>query len=167
MPGASAPVMSPPAFPSSRGTPALLPVGPPPPPTGRSPAEEDEALVQAVSVDPVVREDVRTALRAVRPLLDECFADFAERHPGEQRATVRFTLGRQDEEGRLGEGQVVDTTVQHPMLQACLEDSLLDARFPAPRRGEGLVLTWPYRSRPPTPSGAPASPAAGAPPTGR
>jgi hypothetical protein len=156
--------MAPPAFPSSRGNPALLPVGPAPA-AEPTPAEEDEALVTAASVDPVVREELRTALRATRRLIDECFSDFAERHPGEQRATLRFRLGREGEAGHLDEGQVVDTTVQHPVLRACLEDSLLDAQFPAPRRGEGLTLTWPYRFRPPTPLGGSGSP--GAAPTGR
>lgn len=157
MPGRdSPPVTPPPAFPSQRGTPPLVQAGAPP---ALVRAAEEEAWVTSLTTDPVTRDDVRTAVRAVRPLLDRCFEDVAERHPGEQRATLRFTLEGGEEGGRLSQGQVVDTTVQDPMLRACLEDSLLDAQVPPLRRGEPLPLTYPYSFRPPARPGRPGSPA--------
>jgi hypothetical protein len=155
MPGRdSPPVAPPPGFPSQRGTPPLVGSGVPP---ALERAAEEEAWVASITTDPVAREDVRAAVRAVRPLLDRCFEDVADRHPGEQRATLRFTLEGGEEAGRLSKGQVMDTSVQDPMLRACLEDSLLDAQVPPLRRGEPLPLTYPYRFRPPARPGGPAS----------
>lgn len=149
------PVLPPPDFPTARGGPPLVPPGAPP---AALSAAEDEAVANAASQDPVIRQDVRTALRAVRPLLDRCFSDVAERNPGLQSATLRFTVEGEHGQGHFREGVVVNSSVQDPMLQACLEDSLLDARFPAPRSGERLSLTYPYRYHPPPRPGRPQRP---------
>ncbi|XXF79319.1 hypothetical protein P2318_06085 [Myxococcaceae bacterium GXIMD 01537] len=152
-PDREAPVVPPPAFPTHRGAAPLVASGSPAPPVP-SREDEEEALVEAISRDPVVREDARGALRALRPLLDRCFEDVAGREQGEQRATLRFQVRTVDGGGALV-GRLMDASVADPMLRACLEDSLLDVRLPAPRGGE-FTLTYPYRF-----------PASAAPPPGR
>jgi hypothetical protein len=65
-------------------------------------------------------------VRALEPLVQDCFADAATHDPGPLTATLRF---RPTPDGRLTGGQLVRLSVTDPMLQACLEDSILDARL--------------------------------------
>lgn len=155
-PGSDPPVVPPPAFPTRRGAPPLVrPEAATPPPLAERRAAEENAVAASASTHPVAQEDVRTVLRAVRPLLDRCFEDVSDRNPGEQRATLRFTLEAREDGERLRNGEVTGVSVQDPMLQACLEDSLLDAPIPPLRSGETFTLTWPYHYWPPTqPDGA-------------
>jgi hypothetical protein len=96
----------------------------------------------------VDKEDVRRAIQTVVPLLRQCFQDVAERYPGPQSVTLRFTLEGQGLTGHFQEGEVVDTTLQDPFALACFLDSLLDVRFPAPRGGGRVTLTYPFHFEP-------------------
>jgi hypothetical protein len=67
------------------------------------------------------------AVAALAPLVNECFADVAQRHPGAKRVILSF---RANPSGSLDEAQVVESTVQDPWLQACFLEAVADAHFP-------------------------------------
>jgi hypothetical protein len=94
---------------------------------------------------PVDREEIRQAISAVVPLIRQCFQDIAERYPGNQSVTLKFTLEGQGPTGHFRNGEVAESTIQDPHAQACFLDSLLDVRFPAPRGGGRVTLSYPFR----------------------
>ncbi len=100
----------------------------------------------------VNREQLRAALEAVRPLWKECFDDAAVRYPGPQRAQVQFTLEGEGPGGRLRNGRVRDVSVGDPYLEACLTDSMLDARYEAPAGAESVEVRYGYDYVPAAPS---------------
>lgn len=93
-------------------------------------------------------EDVRRAIQAVRPLVDQCFQDAASRYPGPQRVTLSFSVARRGDSGALQEGQVVATSIQDPWLEACFLDAIADARPPAPNGVASVRITYPFQYQP-------------------
>jgi len=100
----------------------------------------------------VEKEEIRQAISAVVPLIRQCFQDIAERYPGSHSVTLRFTLEGQGPTGEgqgltghLRDGEVAQTTIQDPHALACFLDSLLDVRFPPPRGGGRVTLSYPFR----------------------
>jgi len=124
---------------------STLPSRSPPPPPITIP--EAEPRLEA-STGPVDKEEVRQAIQAVVPLMRQCFQDIAERYRGPQAVTLRFTLEGQGASGQFRDGAVVDSTIPDPVALACFVDSLLDVRFPAPRGGGRVTLTYPFRFLP-------------------
>jgi hypothetical protein len=74
--------------------------------------------------------------------------DVAKRYPGPQSVALRFTIEGQGLTGHFRDGEVVDTTLPDPFALACFLDSLLDVRFPAPRGGGRVTITYPFRFEP-------------------
>ncbi|MFL5348073.1 MAG: AgmX/PglI C-terminal domain-containing protein [Hyalangium sp.] len=133
--------------PSARifGEGSTLPSRSPPPPPITIPEAEPRREAETGTVD---KEDVRRAIQTVVPLIRQCFEDIAERHSGPQSVTLKFTLEGQGLTGHFRDGEVVDSTIQDPYALACFLDSLLDVRFPAPRGGGRVTITYPFRFEP-------------------
>lgn len=144
------PVAPPPAFPSPREPARVLPTEPSPPDPRR--VEEVEPVIESTSgrIDP---EDIRRAIRAVSPLMQQCFEDVAQRNRGAQEVKLRFTVEGRGEEGILGGGELLASTIPDPMVQACMLDSLLDARFSGPAGGGKATVVYPFRFRAPGEAG--------------
>jgi hypothetical protein len=98
----------------------------------------------------VDKEDVRRAIQTVVPLMRQCFQDVAERYPGAHTVKLKFTIEGQGLTGHFRDGEVVDSTIQDPFALACFLDSLLDVRFPAPRGGGRVTITYPFVFQPGT-----------------
>lgn len=124
-------VMSPPTHPTPPvGTP---PVGAPAPePTLE---ELEEHALDSLPLRSQEREDLRGALRSLRPLVRQCFADAAGRYAGRLSVQVRFTLESGPQQGRFHQGALVHSSIPDPHFQACVLDSLLDAQPVSPRTG--------------------------------
>jgi hypothetical protein len=130
----------------------------PPPPTGGPDTPDPrrvewvEPLVESSTgdIDPA---DVRVAIAAVTPLVQQCFEDAAQRNRGGQEVKLRFTVAGEGEAGKLDRGELLGSTIPDPMVQACVLDSLLDARFPPPRRGGSATVVYPFRYRVPGDAG--------------
>lgn len=133
--------------PSARtfGEGSTLPSRSPPPPPITIPEAEPRREAETGTVD---KEDVRRAIQTVVPLIGQCFEDIAERQHGPQSVTLKFTIEGQGLTGHFRDGEVVDSTIQDPYALACFLDSLLDVRFPAPRGGGRVTITYPFRFEP-------------------
>jgi hypothetical protein len=148
-PAATPPVSAPslPLRPSGRtfGEGSTLPsrAAPPAPIT----IPEAEPLLEPAQA-PVDKEDIRRAIQTVVPLMRQCFQDIAEHYPGPQAVTLKFTLDGQGLTGQFRDGEVAGTTIQDPLALACFLDSLLDVRFPPPRGGGRVTITYPFRFLP-------------------
>jgi hypothetical protein len=96
----------------------------------------------------VDKEDIRRAIQTVVPLIRQCFLDVAERYPGPQTVKLKFTIEGQGLTGHFRDGEVVDSSIQDPFALACFLDSLLDVRFPPPRGGGKVTITYPFTFQP-------------------
>ncbi|WP_404365222.1 AgmX/PglI C-terminal domain-containing protein [Corallococcus coralloides] len=154
-PGTSAPApgLPRPAPPTPPLPPPVAPARAPPraPPPRQDPDAPDPRRVERV--EPVVEassgridaEDLRLAIQAVTPLVQQCFQDAAQRNRGTQEVKLRFTVEGEGSEGKMRRGELVSSTIPDPMVQACVLDSLLDARFPAPHLGGSATVLHPFR----------------------
>jgi hypothetical protein len=109
------------------------------------PEAEPRILASEGTVAP---EELRGAIQKVVPLMRQCFEDTQGRYRGPQSVTLKFTLLGDGQVGRFRGGEVVETTLQDPMLQACFVDSLLDVEFPPPREGGQVTVAYPFRFEP-------------------
>ncbi|MBN9688028.1 MULTISPECIES: AgmX/PglI C-terminal domain-containing protein [unclassified Corallococcus] len=163
------PAAPPPALPPRASVPAPEPTRPavPPaplprpeapvrePPRALPPREDFDAPDprHVEVVEPVVEassgridaEDLRLAIQSVTPLVQQCFQDAAQRNRGTQEVKLRFTVEGEGSEGKMTRGELVSSTIPDPMVQACVLDSLLDARFPAPHLGGSATVLHPFR----------------------
>lgn len=120
---------------------STLPSRSPPPPPITIPEAEPREEAPTGTVD---KEEVRRAIQTVVPLIRQCFEDVAERFPGPHTVKLKFTIEGQGLTGHFRDGEVVDSTIQDPFALACFLDSLLDVRFPAPRGGGRVTITYPF-----------------------
>ncbi len=91
------------------------------------------------------KEDIRAAIKGVEPLIKDCFLDAAERNPGDQKVVLRFTIVGQGTSGHFDEGEVVESTIVDPWVQACFLDSLTDAQFRPPHGKGKVTVTYPFK----------------------
>ncbi|QSQ19963.1 AgmX/PglI C-terminal domain-containing protein [Pyxidicoccus parkwayensis] len=140
-------VVPPPPFPSH---PSQLPTPPTPTetaaPSGARRVAEVEPVIESTT-GRITPEDVRVAIRSVTPLVQECFEDAAQRNRGPQTVRLRFTVEGQGEAGQMTGGELLASSIPDPMVQACVLDSLLDARFPAPPGGGKATVVYPFEFR--------------------
>lgn len=101
----------------------------------------------------LTREELRAAAKGAEKLVRECFQDAQDRFPGAQSVTMRFTVEGRDLSGRIRGGRVVEGTVRDPLLEACFEDALEDAQFPAPEGTGAVTVQYPFRFDPRTDGG--------------
>jgi hypothetical protein len=125
---------------------STLPSRSPPPPPASIP--EAEPQQESSEPPPVDKEDIRRAIQTVVPLIRQCFEDVAERYPGAQTVKLKFTIEGQGLTGYFKDGEVVDSSIQDPFALACFLDSLVDVRFPAPRGGGRVTITYPFHFQP-------------------
>ncbi len=143
------PQSPPPPRPSPGQSPPLGPdpyTQPEPPPVDTAlaaPSVESQAAPQKAGT--VDKEDVRAAIRAVTPLVKQCFADAEKRYPGEQSVTLSFTVKGQGLTGYLDEGEVASSSIRDPWLQQCFLEAISEAKFPPPRGGGVVRITYPFR----------------------
>lgn len=140
------PPATPPPQPRTFGEGATLPSRSPPPPPVSIP--EAAPRQEASEAPPVDKEDIRRAIQTVVPLIRQCFLDVAERYPGPQTVKLKFTIEGQGLTGHFRDGEVVDSSIQDPFALACFLDSLLDVRFPPPRGGGKVTITYPFTFQP-------------------
>jgi outer membrane biosynthesis protein TonB len=156
MPPRPAPAPAPPPSEPPRTTAPLTPPPAPPreslsPPRLSTPNAADPRRVALVepqvesSSGRIDAEDLRLALKAVTPLVQQCFQDAAQRNRGAHEVKLRFTVEGEGSEGRMNRGELVSSTIPDPLVQACVLDSLLDARFPAPHLGGSATVVYPFR----------------------
>ena len=142
---------APPALPATGAAPVRAPPsrgGPDAPDLRRVELVEPQVESSSGRID---AEDLRLALQSVTPLVQQCFEDAAQRNPGTQEVKLRFTVEGEGEAGKMNRGELVSSTIPDPMVQACVLDSLLDAQFPAPRKGGTARVVYPFRFRAPPP----------------
>ncbi len=92
----------------------------------------------------VSKEEIREAIKAVTPLVARCFNDAAVRNPGDQKVRLKFTIQGQGLSGHFKDGEVVESTIADPWVQACFLEALVDADFPAPSGGGTVTVTYPF-----------------------
>ncbi|MDQ3262108.1 MAG: AgmX/PglI C-terminal domain-containing protein [Myxococcota bacterium] len=92
----------------------------------------------------VSKEEIREAIQAVTPLVARCFNDAAVRNPGDQKVKLKFTIQGQGLSGHFQDGEVVESTIVDPWVQACFLEALTDADFPAPSGGGTVTVTYPF-----------------------
>lgn len=92
----------------------------------------------------VRREDLRAAIESVTPLIKQCFLDAAEKNAGDQRVVLKFTIVGQGTSGFFQDGEVAESSIPDPWVQACFLEALTDARFPAPSGGGTVTVTYPF-----------------------
>jgi hypothetical protein len=116
-------------------------IPPPPPPSAALPAPSGRARLG--------KEEIRTAVRAVTPLLHDCYHQRLKENEGlAGKAVVKFTIVARDGEGRLDEGEIKRSTLEDLRLETCMLHALTRARFPLPQ-GEGkITVTYPFIFRP-------------------
>jgi hypothetical protein len=155
-PAPTAPVEAPALQPAERRStpepaPSALPSGAPPTPAapergaslGGSASESAPPPAEG-SEPPISKGELKAAVQSVKPLIQQCFLDVAQRYPGNHKVVLKFTIVGQGLTGHFKDGEVVDSTIPDPWLQACFLDSLTDARFPAPSGGGTVTVTYPF-----------------------
>jgi len=126
--------------------PLELPAPPPPP----AQADED----QKASID---KDDVQQAMRTLLPQFKGCYAQALAHDPALPggKVVVEFTLARDTGAGSVPtEGSIPETTLNKPLIEACILDKLRTAKFPE-MKGEGTVkVRYPLRFSPDADGGA-------------
>ncbi|NTX15442.1 AgmX/PglI C-terminal domain-containing protein [Myxococcus sp. CA051A] len=144
------PVVPPPAFPSPQSAVPVLP-GPDQPDLRR--VITTEPVIESVDGD-LRPEDIEAAIKAVTPLVQQCFEDSAQRNRGPQAVKLRFIVeARGGGTGEMRGGELLVSTIPDPMVQACVVDSLLDIGFPTPSRGGKATVVYPFEFRVPMEAG--------------
>lgn len=129
--------------------------------TGRTTAAPAPIAPQEEEVSSVSKDDIRRAIRSVTPLIRQCFEDAAEKNPGDHRVVLRFTIEGQGTSGRMDEGEIVESSIVDPWVQACFLESLTDAQFPAPSGGGTVTVTYPFAFTRRPDAGSPTPPPTG------
>ena len=97
-------------------------------------------------------EYIRDAVRAVQPLLAECYelALAAARDAGEEppqgRLVMRFEIMAEPEVGGVvDESEVLEVSdVRHPTLDECFAETLYTLELPAPEGGGRITVRHPF-----------------------
>jgi hypothetical protein len=93
------------------------------------------------------REYIREAVRAVTPLLAECYELAREEDPTlEGRLIVEFTIGGDPEVGGVVEQSAVaeDSALRHPVLDECVRETMYTIELPPPEEGGRVDVRYPF-----------------------
>jgi hypothetical protein len=93
------------------------------------------------------RDDIRESIRELLPQIKDCFEQALKLNPDlEGTAKVEFVLSKAPDGGAYArEGEVNNSTVNAPLLEACLLDRVQHAHFKE-LKGEGEVrVSYPFK----------------------
>ncbi|MEW5849921.1 MAG: AgmX/PglI C-terminal domain-containing protein [Myxococcota bacterium] len=91
------------------------------------------------------KDDIKAAVRAVIPSMKHCYESGQKMTPESQgKVSIAFTLVAADGGGFMRDAEIKSSDLGNPIIDACLLQSLTEARFPVPE-GEGEVrVTYPF-----------------------
>ena len=139
VPAEAAALAAPLRQPSNAAAPTPMREPPASPPPTKS-AEDEKA-----SID---KDDVQQVLKALVPQFEGCYEQALARHPDLPggKVVVEFTLARDTGAGSVpSEGTIPETSLNAPLVEACILDKLRTAKFPE-MKGEGTVkVRYPLR----------------------
>jgi len=106
-------------------------------PRGQGDGDEGKAVLG--------KEQIRTAIKTVTPLMTECYEKrLEEKKDLAGKTVIKFTIVARDGKGSLDEGEIKSSTLGDLRLDTCMLHALTRARFPLPR-GEGKVtVNYPF-----------------------
>ena len=97
-------------------------------------------------VGPLSKEEISRTLKRNLPLIRSCYAAALERQRETQgEVAVRFTIGPT---GEVISADLAAQTVRDERLAACVVGIVTALRFPKPRGGGQVVVTYPFRFEP-------------------
>lgn len=105
----------------------------------RDPAQDRAALG---------KKEIQAAIRAVTPLVKECYEKrLKENQELQGKSVVKFTIIAKDGEGSIDEGEIKSSTLEDLRLDTCILHALTKARFPLPRDEGKVSVTYPFTFR--------------------
>jgi hypothetical protein len=125
-----------------------LPDGPP----GRSRKPPQESQVRIAVGEPIIHgplsmDAIRTVVHAHRAQLRYCYNQALTRQPDlAGKLVMRFVIA---ESGYVASARVEGGDLSQPELAACVRDRMLTWRFPAPRGGGEVTVSYPFVFRRP------------------
>lgn len=90
---------------------------------------------------------IRDAVRAVTPLLAECYELARAEDPTlEGRLIVEFTIGGDPEVGGVVEQSAVaeDSALRHPIMDECVRETMYTIELPPPEEGGRVDVRYPF-----------------------
>ena len=88
------------------------------------------------------KELIRRVVRENQRQIRHCYERLLQRNPGlAGRVTVRWRI---DADGSVGESEVAESTVNTPALGACLADAVRGWKFPRPKGGGVVRVSYPF-----------------------
>lgn len=91
---------------------------------------------------------IREQMVALLPLVKECYENaLSDRPQLAGKLTVRFTIVAEPDVGGLVSDSTIDSTastIDDAGLRECVQETMYGARFPAPRDGGELRVTYPF-----------------------
>lgn len=91
---------------------------------------------------PLDRELIRRVIQSHRSEIRHCYESELERQPGlAGKIAIRFVIGAQ---GAVTSASSVSTTMSSPPVETCLVARVRSWRFPRPRGGGIVIVTYPF-----------------------
>ena len=93
------------------------------------------------------REGIRTAIRAITPLVKDCYeAELARTPAAAGSIQVKFNIVSKDGKGRIDEASIMEeSTLNGFELQSCVLHELSKANFPMPAGDGEIVVHYPFK----------------------
>jgi len=86
------------------------------------------------------RDDIERAVHVVKPLITRCFSDNAQKYLGDQKVVLKFTI-EGVMAGKFRGGEVVESSIVDPWVQACFLEALAEGNYPPPNGGGRVTIT--------------------------
>ena len=123
--------------------------GTPRPSTAAPPDTEIDAgnALDAGDAPTIDREGIRTAIRAVTPLVKDCYdAELQRTQDAAGTIQVKFNIVAKDGKGRIDEASIMeDSTLNGFELQSCVLRELSKASFPMPAGDGQVIVHYPFK----------------------
>ncbi len=121
-------------------------------PTPAAPLAGAPAAPTAAALPPgeLDKNAIRTGIREIIPAVRGCYEKGLERDPSLQgRLVVEFDIADKDGEGRITSAEVQPGEDDHdfmnaPLTAQCIVQALAEARFPVPKGGGAVHVTYPF-----------------------
>lgn len=91
------------------------------------------------------KESIQAAIQAVKPAIAACYEEGLKLNPNMAgRIKASFTIVAKDGQGKLDEGEIEESELGNPFVDACILGEIARAEFPVPE-GDGVVrVTYPF-----------------------